>query len=324
MLNEELQFKITEESLKHILGYYTNSKILSWKKTTHGISNQTIFDSLENGSELVLKIYSNSGKSNIDRIQKDINFCNFLNQNGIPTVEIIRTKEQKQVLEFVLDGVIWCVMLMKKSIGRHCEVEEYLTNPGLLKNIAQTHAKTHLLGIEYFEMNKDLNKVILKPLEAGIGKTVKNLREENLFENETNPEILSIVQEIKEFTPIYPGNLPIGLIHGDFDPTNFLVENNEISCILDYDDSCPEPIVSCLGLMLHDCLWIDKTDTTISLYLEFYQEVRPLTDLEKSFLVDSVLVAAYFNFLYEFKLGRKKDINRRIELIKRIKTLKFR
>ncbi len=64
MLNYFSQFQITQSNLDHIISFYFDEEITTWKKSIHEISNQTIFITLSNNAEVVLKIFRNQGSKN--------------------------------------------------------------------------------------------------------------------------------------------------------------------------------------------------------------------------------------------------------------------
>lgn len=85
-------------------------------------------------------------------------------------------------------------------------------------------------------------------------------------------------------------SLPQGCLHGDFKPENLLFSGEELTGIVDFDNSYIEALAFEVGYAL---AWFCRTDKKFNLkraklFLENYQNVRPLTQAEKESLYPQI------------------------------------
>jgi Ser/Thr protein kinase RdoA (MazF antagonist) len=318
-LNQEDQINLNYEVIEDILlRYYIVLK--NYQKTKHGISNQTILVQSHNDSEYVLKIFRKF--KNKQSIQDELNFVEYLNINELTVPELVQTTKNQNYLVYNHDGFDWIVIVMQKSIGQHQTWDTIDDN--LLINIATNHAKLHNLGQQYWEDYGDKqNLQDFEILKHGLGKTVDELRNNDFGEYTNESRIQKLLTTIRNSSPTLPSSLPIGFIHGDFDETNFLVQDNKISCILDFDDLRQEPIINCLSVILFSIIKFNKTPkNTLKKYLTQYQLTRTLNKLEIDNLSIAITLTGYFYFLWEMNTNRnQKDILKCIDDIDTIELI---
>jgi Ser/Thr protein kinase RdoA (MazF antagonist) len=199
---------------------------------------------------------------------------------------------------------------MHQAIGTHPKWDN--NDESLLQNIATNHAKLHILGEKYYQSNPEDHKESdgFDLLENGLGKTVFELRKESFENYSENNRISTNLNQLRQLKINLPNSLPLGYIHGDFDETNFLVDQNKISAILDFDDLRIEPIINCLSVISFTILKYSRDPLEVlTKYLQFYKEIRPLNSHEIVYLKDCIKITGYFYFLWEMKTARpEKDI----------------
>jgi Ser/Thr protein kinase RdoA (MazF antagonist) len=309
ILNIKNQITITKELLLDVLSNF-DVELGEYAETKHGIANRNLFIKSKDGSKYVLKILRN-GK-NLDSLELELNFIEFLSQNNLPVIGIVQSKLSQKFITFLTQGKEWVAILMHQSIGMHPTWKDI--DDTLLQNIATSHAKLHILGEKYLQIspNNSTDSKSFNLLENGLGRTVFELRDEN-FENYTsNKTILIKLDMLRKLKINLPNNLPLGYIHGDFDETNFLVDQNKISAILDFDDLRVEPVINCLSVILFTIL-------------KYYNKIRILNSLELDYLKDCMKVTGYFYFLWEMKTGKpESEILKCLDDIDSVENLIFK
>ncbi len=83
---------------------------------------------------------------------------------------------------------------------------------------------------------------------------------------------------------------PTGFSHCDYDATNILTENNQLTCVLDFEGMRFVPFVSCLFFTLSRIYDAGRPDS-VRQYLDAYQQVRRLNFFER--LVIRAAMAAH-------------------------------
>jgi Ser/Thr protein kinase RdoA (MazF antagonist)/O-antigen/teichoic acid export membrane protein len=86
--------------------------------------------------------------------------------------------------------------------------------------------------------------------------------------------------------------LPKGFSHCDFDATNILVNNQKLTCVLDFEGIRQVPFVSCLFFTLTRIYDLQPSKKDLEFYVAAYQTSRKLTALEK-FVIKAALAARY-------------------------------
>ncbi len=117
----------------------------------------------------------------------------------------------------------------------------------------------------------------LETLHQSIVKVINN--------KEIREAALYAYEHIEEYY-VDSKNLPVGSMHMDFKPENILFENGKISGIVDFDNSYIGPLALDFAFSL---LWFGKEEDGLKLknmkeFLDAYQSIRPLSDVEKASL----------------------------------------
>lgn len=128
-----------------------------------------------------------------------------------------------------------------------------------------------------------------------------------------------------------PTELPVGICHGDPNPTNFLYRDGDLCAVLDFDQAAEAPLVYDIALLLYWWTWPDDGELDVAAsrdLLGAYESVRPLTGAERSHLFDALKLvllistawfldddAAYANGMRKMRLlnvGSRDDFHRRL------------
>ena len=75
--------------------------------------------------------------------------------------------------------------------------------------------------------------------------------------------------------------MPDGYSHFDYDASNILVVNDNISSILDFEGIHLDSLVKCLFFTLSKIYELQHSKSELELYLSYYQNVRRLNISEK-------------------------------------------
>ena len=105
---------------------------------------------------------------------------------------------------------------------------------------------------------------------------------------------------------------PKGLVHMDIHTENMIIKNDKIVAILDFEDANINYFIFDIGLVLLDTCFVKNrilSEKRINAFLESYEEIRPLKDIEKKYIYDAMLInwmrIVYYTLV---KNGTKEDI----------------
>lgn len=278
-LNPQDQFNTNENTIMTALEQYTFS-LIAFEAAKSGIENTTILVDTDKG-RFVLRVYRQNKKT--DRaIKEEIRFIHYLAQNNLP-VPIVQPNTNHQHLTHVsVDNLRWQLVLMEYMPGTHAP---HYSIP-LIKNMARTQAKLHLLSEKYDYDASDLTKLTVLR-ETGI---IKQIVKESL-----NNRLIGFIERAEQYKVAVSLELPSGVCHLDYSKGNILVDNDSnVSALLDFDDMEVAPYVICLGFALyhlrHDgCSQVEQEE-----YLNQYKATRKLSEAEAALLPSIELFRHYF------------------------------
>ena len=124
-----------------------------------------------------------------------------------------------------------------------------------------------------------------------------------IMDKSINPEYENwLKKKLQFFEQKRPKNLPIGLIHGDVFFDNVLFEPNDIKAIIDFEEACDYYLIFDIAMgILGLCRVDEKIDLKkANALVRGYEEVRPLTFLEKDSLVFFIEYAAVATSCWRF------------------------
>ncbi len=278
-MNAENQINITDNTVALILKSYGIFNF-SFKQINQGIENTSLFIEGED-KKYVLRIYRQKRKTNED-ISFEIQFQDYLREHGIP-IPLIYTNLKREELSIInIDGRDWQIILMQFMDGESVNLNP---NKELIIELAHIQARMHLFGIE-FANKKDNTKSILDNLNGSIANKIKNLPIQN-------DDVIKFVKRVKSFKYNLNKDLPYGYNHLDLDfDGNVIIKDGKVAGIIDFDDLKYSPSVMCLGFSLWNVL-DDSGVEAFKLYLEEYESIRPLNNLEKETLSHIIFFRNY-------------------------------
>jgi Ser/Thr protein kinase RdoA (MazF antagonist) len=268
------QFQPNEKPLQEILSFYSLT-LLKFETANSGIENTTLITECSEG-KYVLRIYRKSKKSD-DHILEEISYMNFLYSNGFRVPKIIKSSSGSELIKYKSQDAEWQIILMEYIEGHHAKVY----SPTLIQNLSRTQARIHMLGSEY--TNCFQGAVLLTLKERHFAKKIQT----------NNLNFAAFLNRVQDFEARLDDKLPFGLCHLDYDKHNILVnDSDEITGIIDFDDLALAPYVLDLGYSAWDAFYFGGV-VELNQYLEKYQEVRPLSELELSSLKPILLFRHY-------------------------------
>jgi Ser/Thr protein kinase RdoA (MazF antagonist) len=277
--NPEHQIIVNEKNISLILRGY-NLSLKSFKLPKTGIENTSII-ALTNKGKYVLRVYRQNKKST-ESIIEELSFISFLKDNGIPVPGTIEDIEGALVHEQNIGGLLWQCVLLEYMLGK---VVTIYPKPAF-KQLALVHAKMHLLGLSFAKKYGKLPKLKLELANKFFVDKI------NLFEIK-NPRVLSFFKRAKEYKITLNRFLPMGFNHFDIGYGNILVNKNNLSAVLDFDDMGYGPSVGCLANSLCDVLFFTQDLKKIKEYIKYYSEVRKLNSLEIASIKEIMMYRNY-------------------------------
>jgi Ser/Thr protein kinase RdoA (MazF antagonist) len=262
-------------------------------------------------SKFVLRVYRQNKKSK-QEVLEEIDFAHFLSLHEVPVPGIINNLEGDAVSQTVIGEVTWQSLLMEFRAGAH---PDSYTND-LLSSMAALQARIHLLGGDFANHHPSVKPA---PTALAADSMLRQLKS-SIISNDT---IAKLVERAASFRVELDPNLPRGFSHFDFDRGNMLVADGAISAVLDFDDTKYAPLITCLANTLWNVLASSQGDSEAQLYIQTYQQTRPLTALELQVLPNLILYRHYVICAMDvaFGLTEQPNINECLVLERRIKRL---
>ncbi|QQR52596.1 phosphotransferase [bacterium] len=255
------QFKPTSENIQEILTEY-GLTLSQFELATSGIENCTLIIAVL-AQKYVLRVYRHRRKPD-SHIALELAFIRYLAAAGLKTVPALVNRSGQEITKYGS----WRAILMPFQPGFHAE--KY--HPELVRQLATTHATMHMLANGY--------------QRARFWNIPVRLLRENYFSKhiDSNTIIEPVVKDFlarsRAYKVLLNARLPVGYCHLDFYAGNVLLDDSgKISAILDFDDLAMAPYVMCLANSLWS-IYIQEDLSLIKLYLDSYQTVRPLSNLE--------------------------------------------
>jgi len=204
--------KLTKKDFEEVLLNYGLGKYKGNKYIFTG--GNLVYKLITTKGKFILKVYQGGSDSNI---KYQIKLMEFLKNKEVATPKIINTKDGKGLL-------IW--NKMKIAIQEFAEGKQITqANKELAKSMGNEYGKLDKILLKFKEKNKgDPDDNPLKLVKWDIDK---------IYGRNVKKEAKKVFEEIKRLDL---GKLRKSMIHGDLCEGNFLVKNNKVSAIIDWDD----------------------------------------------------------------------------------------
>lgn len=269
-----LYTELDREQFEEILQAYDIGSLWNFRHLHGGVANSVYYFTTL-GGEFVLTICNNKTPREV-RLRTVL--LDNLYRAGIQVPELIATKERKPFVYFQDQPII-----IKKFIDGY---PGYDANENILFDLGKKLAQIHTTKLS-FELPYKM------PYNSSQFLSVR--RKDEFFGR-------WIIDKTRYLDQHIPKDAPIGLIHGDLFPDNFLTQGDEVISIIDFEESCQffyayDIALSLIGNCFEDNSFIDSK---VEAFIDGYQSVRKLNKLETSnfnyFISYAACSLAYWRF----------------------------
>jgi homoserine kinase type II len=278
-----MRAKIQKKELAELLSKYNLGRLKSIQPVeTSG--NNSFLITTDLGKYFLRLCGERHRHRNIAEIEGELDLLDKLRESQFPVIDYLKTKNGERVVGLGKFNGYLRKYLEGRFVTGNPTTEELIV-------IGQTLGKYHRI-IENLNINKRAK------INFGLDSTKK-------FFAEHKQEILqSKFSQAKKFVEVYEqeinklnftANLPQGMLHEDLGKRHVIWQNKEIIAIIDFDRSYFGYLVLDLGQTLRGwCFkdsWMSWSSENAGIFLQAYESVRPLSDLEKAVLVTAIKFA---------------------------------
>lgn len=308
-LNPDTQFPISDAAVASILTLY-NIFDFTYSKITQGIANTTLLITAPS-TRYVLRLYA-QGRKTDEEIYFELSFQEYLRDNGIPIPLVLSNMREDQLSHVILENTTWQAILMEHVPGSSKTTEHTET---LLRELATYQATMHLLGSSFSNPNTQG-----KPWDSLVDFYASSITDRTRYSDETT----GFIERAQAYVCQLSSELPRGYNHLDLDlDGNVIVDQGHVRAIIDFDDVEYSPIVVCIGFSLWNIL-CDENFEKVKDYLNFYEKVRPLQNLEREALRNILMYRNYKIGLVRLLKSNSDEVQSRIlEMEKEIPSLEI-
>lgn len=299
-INPERQINPTEAIVESVAENYALESV-SWESVEQGIGNVVVRLSTSQGIYFA-KFYNldHSPRRTLDEIR----LVEQLGRTGkVPTPKFVETADRSGTIVTEAEGTNgWHQVILSEGIsGSH----PTLYNQSTITAIATAHANMHLAA-PVDSSSQPLDVRADYHFASG-----QKLQQYEQVDNAIDQVLNKIMQDWV--------NYPSGLVHLDVVANNILFNEGKLSGIIDFEDTCSAPYSFCLAGTLWDVLESTESTELSDLYLNTYEEIRPLRSIERKVLHDMMLVRGWLALHGSLLTsGDNKTAARQASLLKRL------
>ncbi|HEY8364273.1 MAG TPA: phosphotransferase [Haloplasmataceae bacterium] len=228
-----------EKNIKELITQDCISKV----KELYGIEQVIEIGGFENfilgyhkdNENYILRI-THSSHRNLEQVQAEIDWINFLDNKGISVSKPIKSCNGHYVEKINLNDSYFIVTSFIKAKGNHITRNDF--NDSLLENYGAIIGKMHRVTKEYQDEKKRRYRFDEEPIIV----MAKEITKDDKFLTKLN----DLVQYLQSL-PIDKDSF--GLIHNDVHIGNFFVENHDLT-IFDFDDCIYTHFISDIAIAL--------------------------------------------------------------------------
>lgn len=278
--------KIINSNITYSLEYVIkklNKKVKKIKRFSSGIINETYLITFFDKSEIVVRIYNKERK--VKEVAREIAIMEQLRKKGISIPEIYTIKNKKYLYFKDKDKKNRIAVCMEFIDGDELQPNDH----NLIQSCAITQSKMHSILTKKDMPSKERQRGILK-IKKWMDKEVMLAINNKNIKKEIKSQILEKYKSLLCDWKINQKSLleiPFGIVHLDYDSSNILIKNNNISGIIDFDDVTDSPLLIDLGFSVWWWLFFnfEKSDLKVGTeYIKSYSKNRNLTGKEKDLL----------------------------------------
>ena len=255
--------KIQASILDNFWQDYKLGEILEYTEIINGISNSNYLIHSSEG-EYVLTLYEDSNSKNAPHLANLIDHLS--NQYPLsPTLQ--KDTHNRKLRSLENKPAIVCTKLAGHSVD--------IANSEQCLQLGNHLAQIHLL-LKNYQLPIDRNNDL---------PTVKHNYIQIRSQLKTEDRII-IEDELNFQQSLNYQQLPTGLTHGDLFRDNVLFSNQDLSGIIDFHSASNDYLIRDLAIAINDWCQIanNLSQQHLSSLLNGYNQIRPLTQLEKAYL----------------------------------------
>ncbi len=223
----------------------------------------SVYSFSQNGTELFLRIGS-ADHMTFELVKAEIDWVLYLVENGVPAVHPVASANELFVERVNTGDALYNVVAFEKARGEHVDHG----NPGawddaMIRDWGRTIGRMHSLADGFqagtyrrYEFRPDLDSHMYSKESKEVSDYINSL--------------FGKLRALRKTRESY------GLVHSDIHTGNFLVTDNRISAILDFDRSCYKWFVSELAVALYYPLYLTSIRSDPGAQEEFVSRFVPL------------------------------------------------
>jgi len=270
-LNPETQIRLNDEVLEKTANQF-NLHMQDWQPVATGIANTVAALYTEEG-KFFAKYYRSTHSP--DRLSDELALMESLSRE-VPIPKLRYSNENNQSISISGDTQTHLVTVASEINGTH----PLTYNRTLIGQLALAHALMHSV----------------KP-PASQSAPLDLSKDYNFYEDKSNGQFNSVNSQAGDHLSIVQkvwGALPSGLVHLDVVKNNILTEDDELTGIIDFEDTSVAPYVFCLAGTLWDIRQEKGAGSEDYLdYMEHYQEIRVLGENELNLLESMIYLRGW-------------------------------
>lgn len=293
---------LTAIDFQIIIDAYDLGELISAKKMTSG-SVQAVYKVETSIGNYIIKFYNRSKES----IMFEVEVLKKLEENNYLSPRPLQDKYGETV-QMYHDHPLIVYPYTEGSTLNELDVLDFKS---MIEKLAELHIITK--GFKPLMTQHRLNYVV-KTCKALIEEQVMKLNTQNAIEKQVWYE-----DEINQLD--LPSFIPKGVCHGDFHPSNILVEDHKFKCLIDYDDANYTyllfDIVSIADPFKKGFDWDTWQDFSMDdnvfdferskEIIGIYSKVRPLEASEKVHFFDVLKLSILVDAIWYFDRGESND-----------------
>lgn len=294
-----MQISLSESTIRETEHEF-GMNLITWEFVDQGIGSMVARLTTETG-DYYAKYYP-SGHSE-EKIQDEIALVSSL-QGVVPVARPVATKDGKPYYHVAKDRKQHIVTASPALTGGHPEVY----NEGIIRSLACMQAKMHSLDIQgHRSAPLDVARDYSFDSSPGASDTGKV--------DLAGSSILDDVSRVWS-------RLPSGLTHLDIFRGNIMANGDIVTGIIDFEDASYAPYAFCLAGTLWDLATstADKStaDNLRVQYLDAYQGIRRLHDIELTKLDQLVFLRGWISVHGALLTGQQEEVERQLRSLEKL------
>lgn len=213
------------------------------------------------GQALILTLHE---QADVQTVLQKVRLQQALSQQSIPCSHFFDNQQGTPVDEY-----------LGKPVTLQCKLAgsiDYSITSDLCQQLGALLARFHLAMVDYPDM----------PLNPRGNPWLYSTADQ--LEQQLSDEDFEILRQERAYLGRFGElSLPAGIVHGDLFPDNVLVQDSQITAILDFDYACREVLMFDIGIAIN--AWCSRDDGSLDRLLmrdllQAYTQVRPLSEHE--------------------------------------------